>query len=236
MKKFLLIATSLISSAALFGCVSFETTKSNLVSPPAVHQLYRVTYDENSSTVKAEATFRVGGPGGTTIELVEPTKVVFNDMPLSRTHFLGTYYEIEASARSMAFTWNFTDQAGKEYTNTGKIGAFRVPYIPSHISAKNNLILQYEGSDLASDETIQASFSYGTRSGGAGFTYRLTELLPDHHFQVKMSDLATLAADAINVRVSFLRSRTQPLSRATENGGTLISQYKTRDVAVEIDR
>lgn len=100
----------------LSGCVSTETVVSNHVDPADVYQSYSVF--GNREKTNLNAFFRVGGSGGTTVELIEPSKVKYNGSPLSKIppNFLkGTSYAASEDGYRPAHEIFFTDTDGKDY-------------------------------------------------------------------------------------------------------------------------
>lgn len=102
--------------AGLAGCVSTETVVSDHVNPADIYQSYAVF--GNKKETNLYAFFRVGGSGGTTVELVEPSKVKYNGSLLTKIapNFLkGTSYGTAEEGYHPAQEIFFTNAANKDY-------------------------------------------------------------------------------------------------------------------------
>lgn len=101
-----------------FGCRSCDTLESDKVAQSEIHQSYSIhaTTDE----VKVIATFRVGGPTGTTVDLDSPSKIEYNGATLTenlRSILSGTIYTAESSEFQGNHVFTYTNGEGKVFRN-----------------------------------------------------------------------------------------------------------------------
>ena len=98
MKKsnFIFYVFSVLVIFFITACISNETANSDKVSQSEIYQIYSVTYNAGDMELSARATLRFGGSSGTTLLLVKPSTVFFNneEMPMENGSFSGTYYVI----------------------------------------------------------------------------------------------------------------------------------------------
>lgn len=118
MKKLLL---AFIPAAALLAsCASTETADSSTVKQTEIYPSYDIKYDAADGNLRATASFRFGGASGTTMRLVDPSKVTYNgkDMEKQNNFLSGTYYSYSIAGYESTHTFEYTDNDGKKYKNT----------------------------------------------------------------------------------------------------------------------
>lgn len=132
----------------ILGCASTETIESTKVAPTEIYQDYIIRGSKNGTTINA--TFRVGGPTGSTIDLDAPSKVAHNgkDMNESAPGFLkGTDYHSSANEFIANHKFSFTDASGKTWEN-------EIALEPLEINAKDLNISRAVGSAITFSRPI----------------------------------------------------------------------------------
>lgn len=141
----------------VLGCRSTETIESTKVAPTEIYQDYVINGSKNGTTVNA--TFRVGGPTGSTVDLDAPSKISHNgkDMNESASGFLkGTDYNSSSNEFVANHKFSFTDASGKTWEN-------EINLEPLEINAKDLNISRAVGSaitfsrPIGKDENIEVS-------------------------------------------------------------------------------
>ncbi|HOY31745.1 MAG TPA: hypothetical protein PKW80_07690 [Bacteroidales bacterium] len=108
----------------LASCASNETANSDTVKQSEIYQHYSITYNSGEKELTAVATFRFGGANGTTLFLVKPSKVLFEnqEMPDDASVFSGTFYEMNLQADAKPFyTFIYINGDGYSYTNLATV-------------------------------------------------------------------------------------------------------------------
>ena len=113
-KHYLLL---LVLVAFGFGCRSCDTVESNKIAQSTIYQDYEIFATKDSTSVTA--TFRVGGSGGTTIDLDAPSRIEYNGKELTenlRTMFGGTNYSFSGGFQS-SNQFSYTNGDGRTMAN-----------------------------------------------------------------------------------------------------------------------
>lgn len=101
---------------AVFGCRSCDTIDSSKLDPSEVYSEYWI--NASGTATEVNATFRVSGSTGTTIALVEPSKVEYNGKPMTphlRTPLGGSFYSASSDSFVGSNIFVLTDSAGREH-------------------------------------------------------------------------------------------------------------------------
>ena len=128
----LLICFCLLNLACIQASV--ETVSSNAVQSAQIYQIYIV--EASGARTDVVAAFRIGGATGTTLELAEPAKILYNGaaMPVSAPgNLLGTNYRMKGTDYRTFFNeynpsheFSFTDNDGKTFVSTVNLAGFEI--------------------------------------------------------------------------------------------------------------
>lgn len=162
MKKFFVLACVALLSA----CASTDSSTSNNVNQDEIWQSYWVEYVESSETILAGCTFRFGGSTGTTLQLTEPSKVLFegNEMDFTSGVLIkgmigGTHYNYEGKGPlNNKYTFEYTNNNGKLFTNSIATSALALDAVPEELSATGNNIITLK-TPLGTDESLSVKVS-----------------------------------------------------------------------------
>lgn len=162
MKKFLALACIVLFSA----CASTDSSTSNNVNQDEIWQSYWVEYNQADEAVSAGCTFRFGGSTGTTLQLTEPSKVIFEDAEMDFTTGVliegmigGTHYGYEGHGLLKdKYTFEYTNNNGKVFTNSIKTSAIEIENIPEELSATGSNIITLK-KPLNANEAITVKVS-----------------------------------------------------------------------------
>lgn len=131
-----LIFLIIVFCFSICGCnqASVESVPSNTVQSSQIYQIYYV--DANKSQTSITATFRVGGATGTTLELNDPGKILCNGTPMQvslPSNLIGTNYRMKGTDYRISSTdyrakneFSFTDNDGKNFTNSITLAPFEI--------------------------------------------------------------------------------------------------------------
>lgn len=139
----------------VFGCASTETIESTKVSSTEIYQSYDIGGNKDQTTVTA--TFRVGGPTGSTVDLDAPSKVIHNgkEMSESAPGFLkGTNYHDSANNFVATHKFSYTDANGKTWQNEISLDALEMTGKDVTVSKTNGAIITLSR-PVGQDENIQ---------------------------------------------------------------------------------
>lgn len=221
------ITLSTILLVFLNAC-SVDTTSSDQVSQDEIHQNYSLRYDEEDQTISSRATYRIGGPTGTTVKLEAPSRVTFNGTELDHRNFLGTYYTTVSKGPILGnYEWTYTDNNNKVYTNVVTAGTIDLTTNINRVRFGRDLIINYSAASLEAGERVGGSLRSAERSisaepYGSGGSLRF-----------KSEDIAKLPAG--NVKLGLSRSKQLNLQNATKEGGGIYFEYLTKDVVLTLD-
>lgn len=165
MKKLFAIACM----AMLCSCASTDSSTSNNVNQDEIWQSYWVEYIESSETITAGCTFRFGGSTGTTLQLTEPSKVLFegNEMDFTNSVLIkgiigGTHYNYEGKgALNTKYTFEYTNNNGKLFTNSISTSAIEIEAVPEELSVTADNIITLK-KPLGASESLSVKVSNET--------------------------------------------------------------------------
>lgn len=155
----LLKAISLgITLSTFISCGSSETEDSDFVNQSRVYQGLSVDYDDEAKKLSWNAKFTFSGATGTTLELVDSSKVYVNDQRLQKTtsKLDGTFYRLSKQSKGGDSSHQFTyiDNEGTTYRNSIAMNSIDYPAnLPASFSKKNDLSVKWIGHPLE-DETV----------------------------------------------------------------------------------
>ncbi|MCB9190341.1 MAG: hypothetical protein H6603_06340 [Flavobacteriales bacterium] len=122
---------------------------------------YQLSYDENSNTTTAKATFRFNNQDGTRLQLSEPSTVTADSQTMEWSEENGNYTkEFSGLVPTVLFQW--VDLDGNSFSNTAEIRDIDYPVtLPDYSYADSVNYFQWEGAALDSFESASITF-YGT--------------------------------------------------------------------------
>lgn len=230
MKK---IFISVATAAALFfawGCASNDTANSDTVKQSEIYQSYTVTYNSGEKELSATASFRFGGSGGTTLLLVKPAGVTFNNIEMASTSniFMGTFYESEKQTElSPRFSFVYTDCDEKVYTNNGLIKPAEITDFPQEAMMSEGFYVSW-AEPLVNGESM---YLYAEDAqGNAANVFSNATGATQMGFPPEM--LKSLKPGLINIYLS--RETSGALSEATHLGGNLRIKYVSKKQALTL--
>jgi hypothetical protein len=214
------------------SCASNDTANSDTVKQSEIYQSYTITYDAGDIELSATAFFRFGGSTGTTLNLVKPSNITFNgtDMALGKNIFSGTFYETDQQVQpSPCYTFVFTDNDNKTYTNTSSIEELAVSGYPTSINKTNGFKVSWKGAPVQQDEKVYVSLegkdfmncSVSTNIVGS----TSVEVSPDLLKDLKPGDAS----------IVLKREKSGNLKEATHLGGNITITYVAKKVSTKIE-
>ncbi len=235
-RKNTILGTALVGAFLLTGC--FEITDSSNVSANAVHQSYQVSYSEQGSELRTTASFAVGGAFGTTLKLVEPSRVSMNGAPLSLEQFLGAHYvgAWRGQAFSAQHTWTWIDQDGKGYTNAATIVPVTITSRPDRVSRNGTFEIHISGQPLGGDERLTFEIS---QQIGNSYSWKAIDAVIVGSNRV-VGDLRPRAGSTEptvqggTATITLVRTRTTNIQQGTAEGGSISASYRPRPFGVQV--
>lgn len=164
MKKLAIVSISVL---LLSACASTDSSESKNVNQDEIWQSYWVEYNEAQNALTAGATFRFGGSTGTTLQLTEPSKLIFEDTELDFTSGVlikgvigGTHYNYEGKgAFKGKYTFEYTNNNGKTYINSIAAKPLEIETIPEILDAAGNNTITFKTPPVTVGEDLSISIS-----------------------------------------------------------------------------
>jgi hypothetical protein len=158
MKKIVFYSSIIAISLILNSCASNETSDSNKVVQSEIYQSYSVDYDASNNELEVTAGFRFGGQNGTTLRLVDKSKVKYNNMELSpkTSPWTGTSYIYTHNGPMVSeHKFEYTNNDNETFVNVVPLLKADPILTESVISKSNNLVISWSGVPLTSKELIE---------------------------------------------------------------------------------
>jgi len=223
----------------LNACISNETANSDTVKQSEIHQDYHFGWSGDAQRWTASATFRFGGPNGTTLHLVDPSEVKLNGklMKQSKLLFGGAYYELDDDNYEAKNTFRFTDHDGKVYENGFTFEAIEFAENPKQ-TGKNETLEIALNREIRSGEGIKLSVE--DTSATYSSTIPLASAQPDAevHYDAAKKKLVirpaffrTMADVPLTLVLEY--SFEQELEQKAAKGGELSVSYTSRTIRLE---
>jgi hypothetical protein len=231
----------LLAAAILFSaCASRDTAESSTVQQTEIFQDYLADWSDGQFTVTA--TFRFGGPTGTTLKLTPPSRVAYNgiDLPASKGALTGTIYRFTSSTYQPNLSFEFRDTAGKPYLNSIDLVPVEFAVPPTKAAKASRVVLPITRIVGESDTT-----GYLTLTDSAG---------DDHIAEVKVSRGAVSAPNSVYFdqgsivlepeflkgisagagKVALRIERKQTPAQVTHLGGSIAVRYQVKPIALTL--
>jgi len=178
----------------------------------------------------ATATFRFGGANGTTLLLVKPSSVLFENqaMPNENNVFSGTYYEMNfQTGIKPGYQFVYTDGDGKSYAN-------RAVIIPAEITSAPKLIDKNEGFSVSWDYPLQNGESIHLfvedKTGNSASVYN--NAVGSITMKMNPAELKNLKTGDVNV--FLVRENSSALENATHLGGSMFVKYTSNKIGTQL--
>ena len=158
MKKIVFYSSIMAIGLFLTSCASNETSDSNKVAQSEIYQSYSVDYDASNSELEVTAGFRFGGQNGTTLRLVDKSKVKYNNMELSpkTTLLAGTSYIYSHNGPMVSeHKFEYTNNDNETFVNVVPLLKADPILNEPTISKSKNLVISWSGVPLTSKDLIE---------------------------------------------------------------------------------
>lgn len=236
----------LIFLFGVLGCASTETIESTKVSATEIYQSYVIQGNKNSTSVNA--TFRVGGPTGSTVDLDAPAKIEHNDKEMTESapgFMKGTDYYDSSSQFVSNHKLKFTDASGKVWEN-------EISFDVLEITSQNLSFSKANGGSftlsrpLGKDETIEISLtseknppppSNNGNSGNKtsdlnyGISLHPTFDQAGTTAKIDVSELKNFVDGKANMQVTIRKNKG---AEQSAKGGSLDFTYEAQKVSVNV--
>lgn len=229
-KNVFLLFIPVVVLSFLFSCASTEIANSEDVKQSKIYQSYYVIYDNQKEMVNAEAMFRFGGSGGTTLKLNEPSKVFVNNnlMEGDDRLFRGMVYSYDnLDINTKSFKFQFIDTDKNEYINTHTIVPIQLQ-APDTISKTTPVSITWEGEPTGEAETVIIEIT-DNADNKAVISTKLKQV---NTIKIQPNDLTKLQTGVANIQV--IREKDVQLQNAAEIGGILHSTFKSKISVIHI--
>lgn len=242
MKKLALLFVLPLLAVFLISCKSTDTAESSTVAQTEIYQDYLFEYEDGKATVTA--TFRFGGPTGTTLSLTSPSRVSYNGIMLqpSKAPFSGTFYRFSGSQYPPDVGFEFTDTANKTYLNSIALAPFEFKSAPPNAGKSERLLLPVTRMVRDQDTTVELTI---TDSAGAGHTSQVKEGRGAVGFRnsvyfddsqgaigIEPDFLKDIPAGSVKIGVKVQKAK-KP-DQATHLGGSISIRYHAKPVTLTL--
>ncbi|MTB50103.1 hypothetical protein [Lewinella sp. W8] len=213
----------------LAGCLAFLLLSlwsscgldtSEPVSPDRIYPDLDLLYDANEDITYARAGFALGGPNGSLLQLGEGASITLNGEALVFNRAL-SIYELNRDGFEASGTFVYTDEEGREFTNSTTIVPIEFQDSVANIVAGEDYVLPWNGDGVADNEVVFLSLILNDPI----YTDRLwTQDTVGATQIVVPRDLVSLPS--IPVRLILDRSRANTSVEAPAVGGSVTSNYR----------
>mgnify|MGYP001308315761 CR=1 FL=1 len=211
-------------------CASNETANSDTVKQSEIYQNYSVSYNNAEKELTATASFRFGGANGTTLLLVKPSGVLFEnqEMPNENNVFSGTYYEMNIQTDLKAgYTFVYTDGDGKTYTNHAVVIPAEIKNCPLQIDKNKGFSVEWDY-PLQNGETINLYIE--DKSNNSSFVFN--NVVGSKSMKMNTDELKNITPGEVDIYL--VRSNASALANATHLGGKMTASYTSRKIEVKL--
>jgi len=213
------------------ACDSNEAANSDKVRQSEIYQSDSVSYNAGDMELSARVTFRFAGSNGTTLLLVKPSTVLFNneEMPMDHGSFAGTFYEINKQSdfiKTASFLYVNNDK--KTYNNKIIMEPIEIINYYPKLDTLQNYTITWNGLPVGNAETVTLFLedkNYHTVSTSTG-------IVGANSLSFSPSDLKGLTKGAANITIS--RKANFSLKEGTHLGGSIYYLYTSKKVGITI--
>lgn len=203
---------------------SCEKEVSKNIDQSRIHTCYELFYDQNTDMTYASAVFRFSSGAGSTLELSDPSKVLFDGQPMTFNTANG-HYETELSGVQLIGTFEWTDTEGKVYTNAAEIHEVDYGVLPDTLyKGDGNNQFVWSGDVIGQDETMTLTIDGTDASDTRVFS---NDTLLQTFIVLDSGILAQVTSG--NITLVFDRIYSPPLQEETQRGGKRLGRYRPTD-------
>jgi hypothetical protein len=217
------------------ACPSNDTTQSNKIAQSEIYQSYAVS--ESGQDYRVTAFFRVGGPTGTTLALVTPSKVTFNGQTMQeqKNTSSGTFYTINIPKNTASGTFAFSDREGKTYTNKIDLAKISLNSSSPQVNGAAPVAIPLSG-HLTDDPDFNLEINDQTFSVDAAPNNNSEAYLDKAKNSIVVVPAAWKKIPNGNVSLNLEVKYTIPTQQGTGLGGSIIFNYKTAPVSFALNK
>lgn len=229
----------------VLGCRSTETIESTKVAPTEIYQGYTIRGSKNSTEINA--TFRVGGPTGSTVDLDAPGKIEHNskEMDESKPGFMkGTDYNASAGEFVSNHKFAYTDSSGKIWENEINLEALEISAKDLNISRAVGSAITFSR-PIGKDENVEISLESEKTppaSNNSNASNKMPEKIYSTRLQVSFDDnqmtakiepfsLKNFVDGKANLSVTVRKNK--PVQQSAK-GGSMDFTYESQKVSVNV--
>lgn len=218
---------------AFFGGCSVDTVGSHEVQPHAIHQNFWLSYGEETNSTEFSATFRVGGPTGTTVKLVAPAELQVDGNAVESSTFLGTHYRKSiAKSYKQSATIYWLDANKKGYTNVLTIHPVAIPAQLPAVRLGSEYTIAVSAPSFGPGDQISATIS---QRQGTEATFSSSYAYDEKRGVVifRYDEVARLKPG--KAKVSVTSTNSGKLQETTAEGGYGSASYYTKSVEIDVE-
>ena len=213
-------------SFLLSACAIDETID---VDQDSIFTEYQLVYDASKNSTMASAIFRFEGQQGTVLELSDPAEVTVKQEPMTWKAAKGQY-EREWDGKDSLSIFAYHDLNNNTFSNTVLMAAdIAVPQSLLNISKAEELMLEWEGKELATNESVVVTIFGAGQNNGKVFTQTSPATTSITLDQGKLKDLAEGEGSILIERWAV-----QVQEEGSRVGGATSSRYLAKPVRVMI--
>lgn len=232
----------LLLALAPVGCFqSGDNVGSDMVDEQTVHQSLHLTHHAAADATQVFARFRVGGGGGTNLNLVPPSGVTADGKAMTAQDGVvlsdtlpGRCYGVALDGFRPQVEVKFTGRSGTVYANTLRVE--RADFEKDQAkewSRSRGVTVPFAGPPLQEGESVVLSVEADAAREGGPKTATASASTPGATaVTLRAEDLARLANGG--AKAAWVRMGTRPLQQATPTGGELVSNYYSKPLAVTL--
>lgn len=230
MKFRVLICIFAFTAVFFTQCASTDVADSKDVSQSKIYQSYSVSYDDENQDYYAEALYRFGGSGGTTLTLSEPSRILLNGTTMTGNNFAlrGYVYNSRLEKNIYSLKFEFINTEGKSYINNIIIDPIIRVIIPDSFSKTNQLEVSWEGNPIRPKE----KFTIRINGNGSTFLSEDCSVTGAKSFTIPAEKLATLGLGTANFQI--IRNYSSVLMQGTELGGNINLSFFSKKAIVKV--
>lgn len=211
------------------ACASTDSSNSDNVKQDEVWQNYWVEYNEVGNEFKGGATFRFGGKTGTTLLLTAPSNVTLNGKALSSSSGVliegvigGTHYSTEGTGFKPEYTFVYTNNEGKLFTNSIGIEKCNVEEVPDVLDATKTNIFVFKSAPEAAGEHLEVE----VRNDKNNWVVIDNPVVNGNTVSIDGAVLAELGNGPVSVL--FRKQKGNSLKEAGHLGGAIAITYNSK--------
>jgi hypothetical protein len=228
-------AVPVMAVAMLNAACSMDTVSSKDVKADAIHQVYSLSYSEESNSTNMSAQFRVGGWSGTTVSLDDPSSLKINGRVPGKSTVLGTSYDLDQGGFIPSATFEYKSEDGKTLVNSIAIDRVQLLKADSTVSAQRLYAIDLSAPNLQSNESVRVTITQESRQSDGSTKWASADGSYDRARQkafFQPSELNKLSNGPAKLSIS--RGKQSGLAQATREGGMISASYALRPVFVTI--